>query len=471
MPELDLAAAPATPSILRQIVQPLLDLRRAPQVLWGVNYSFLLDGLAYFGMLSLLAMFYNKQIGLTDEQASPMIGALTGGITISMFFLGGLSDRWGVRRSVLVALLLLVVGRAVVALAPTLGLAKGLWGPAHLLVLGGSLIMVVGNGFYQPSVYAAVRRFSPAEQAPMGYAMLYALANLGGWLPTFVSPPVRKSAGIGGVFWVYVGVSLVSLLGTIALLTRRAEKRALDAARPPALEGAATGAPVATSPTPARAAATSPFARALEWLKQHPLADARFSFFIFALIPVQTLFALSWLALPQYVERAYRGTWVGDNFEAATNLNPILIFVLVPIFTSLTQRVSVYRLMVVGTLIMALPTFLLCAGPTQWGLWSFIVIKTIGEALWQPRFYQLAAEIAPPDRVGAYMGVAQFPWFLTKVITSFYAGILLARYCPEQGPMRTETMWAIHGAIACSSTVLLLVARRWLAATVNRTGA
>jgi POT family proton-dependent oligopeptide transporter len=42
---------------------------------------------------------------------------------------------------------------------------------------------------------------------------------------------------------------------------------------------------------------------------------------------------------------------------------------------------------------------------------------TIGEAMWQPRFLQYAAEIAPEGRTGAYMGVAQFPWFLRLIRT------------------------------------------------------
>jgi len=90
---------------------------------------------------------------------------------------------------------------------------------------------------------------------------------------------------------------------------------------------------------------------------------------------------------------------------------------------------------------------------------------TIGEAMWQPRFLQYAAEIAPPGRTGAYMGVAQFPWFLTKVITSMYSGWFLLRYCPADTPvagLNTETMWLIYGSIAMVSPVLLIVARGWL---------
>ena len=60
------------------------------------------------------------------------------------------------------------------------------------------------------------------------------------------------------------------------------------------------------------------------------------------------------------------------------------------------------------------------------------------------------------------MGVAQFPWFLTKLIVPIYSGWFLQRYCPKGGPMDTGTMWLIYGIIAVSSTVMLVLAKGWV---------
>ena len=91
---------------------------------------------------------------------------------------------------------------------------------------------------------------------------------------------------------------------------------------------------------------------------------------------------------------------------------------------------------------------------------------TIGEAMWQPRFLQYAAEIAPEGRTGEYMGVAQLPWFLTKVLVpALYSGWMMDRYCPapETGrPVNTEPMWLIFGFIAMASFVLLVLAKNWI---------
>jgi dipeptide/tripeptide permease len=124
-------------------------------------------------------------------------------------------------------------------------------------------------------------------------------------------------------------------------------------------------------------------------------------------------------------------------------------------------------MMIWGTFVMAAPTFLLAIGPYWWTLLAYLVIMTIGEAMWQPRFLQYAAEIAPEGRTGEYMGVAQLPWFLTKLVTSLYAGWFLQRYCPAGGPFRTETMWLIYGVIAMLTPVALFLARTWLRAGVR----
>jgi proton-dependent oligopeptide transporter, POT family len=468
------AATPAVPgrqSRLGGLVQPFLELLRAPRALWAVYLCSLLEGFVYFGMLIYLAMYFNEYGGLGDLRAGWMVGTLTSGITLSMLFFGGSTDRRGLRRTLLLALLLMGAGRVLLALAPRLGLAAGgLATPFTALAEAGILLVVLGYGMFTPATYAAVRRFTTPASANMGFAMLYGVMNLGAWLPTFMAP-VRQRAGIHGAYAFYAGLTFMALLACALLLTPRAVAEASarqaagsrDAGSPEA-GGPATAPSEPTAPVPMESDRPGPLAGIGRWLRHHPLADARFACFIFSLIPVQTLFAYNWLVLPQYVNRAFAGTWVGARFEAATSLNSLLIFLLCPVVASCTARSRVYPMMILGTALMAAPTFLLALGPTVPGLFGFIVLMTVGEAIWQPRFLQYAAEIAPEGRTGAYMGVAQFPWFLTKMLVPIYSGAALARWCPEpgQGAQNTTPMWLVFGGVAMLTSVLLVLARGWL---------
>jgi hypothetical protein len=66
---------------------------------------------------------------------------------------------------------------------------------------------------------------------------------------------------------------------------------------------------------------------------------------------------------------------------------------------------------------------------------------------------------------GIYMGIGQFPWFMTKILTSLYSGWFLMRYIPDNTPavaMNSESLWLIYGFIAVSSPIALLLARKWM---------
>ena len=122
-------------------------------------------------------------------------------------------------------------------------------------------------------------------------------------------------------------------------------------------------------------------------------------------------------------------------------------------------------MMILGKLVMALFFFIVSLWTLIYTVFAYLIIMTIGEAMWQPRFLQWVAEIAPKDMTGIYMGIGQFPWFLTKVVTSLYSGWFLMHYCPQDVPpeqMNTETMWLIYGFIAMISPISLWFARGWM---------
>jgi MFS family permease len=442
-------------NITMDLTQPFVDLAHTSQALLGVNISYVLEGLTYFGILGLLAIFFNDFIGLDDIDAGRMVGILTAGITIAMLFLGATVDWIGLRKSLIISLLLMLVGRVLLSASPDLG-TQGLWGSAHVYAMLGILGVILGYGIYQPACYAGVKQLTNEKTSAMGYAMLYALMNLGGFLPGIISPPIRRSFGITGVFWVYVILTVVGIGAVYFIITKRAMERAAKEAgqenEKEQIEKEGENEDMSTKE------------KLRFYVRNFPFKDLRFMFFIFILIPVQTLFAHNWLTIPQYTSRAFEG-FISENFEFFVNLNPILIFILAPMVTALTSKKDTYTMMIIGTFVMAAPTFILVLGPNFDTLIAYIVIMTIGEAMWQPRFLQWVADIAPKNMTGIYMGIGQFPWFLTKVITSIYSGWFLMNYCPADtlpSEMNTETMWFFYGMIAIISPIGLLLAKKWM---------
>ena len=442
--------------IVMELTQPFVDLAHTSRALLGINLSYVLEGLTYFGVVGLLAIFFNDFIGLDDIDAGRMVGILTAGITISMLFLGATVDWIGLRKSLLIALSLMLVGRIFLTISPEIGV-PGLWNSAHIFAMLGIFGIILGYGIYQPACYAGVKQLTNEKTSAMGYAMLYALMNLGGFLPGIISPPIRKAFGIPGVFWVYTALTVVGIGFVYFIITKKAMKKALSDANQDA-DGNQKEEEVDEM------AGLTKKEKFAYYIKNFPLKDLRFLYFVFILIFVQTLFAHNWLTIPQYTSRAFEG-FVSDNFEFFVNLNPILIFILTPMVTALTSKKDTYNMMIIGTFVMASPTFILALGPSFETLMAYLIIMTLGETMWQPRFLQWVAEIAPKNMTGIYMGIGQFPWFLTKVITSLYSGWFLMNYCPSDAlpaDMNTETMWFIYGCIAIISPIGLLLAKGWM---------
>jgi len=507
----------------KELGETLVAFVKAPKALWGINIPYVLEGLIYFGILTILGKFCSENIQMTDQQAGWVYSGVTSGITLSMLFLGGVSDKIGVRKALVMAFLMFAVGRVLIALAGTLPLGHGVGSPMFFLTCIGLLIMVVAYGLYQPAAYAGVKRYTTPQTAAMGYAVIYGLMNLGAFFSGFISPLVRHNFtemlppnGLTAVFWAYAALVGVALLVTVVILNPKTDAEAV--AR---LAAEAKAARIAADPNSVEKAPAAPVAEAsinnwpfiglvvlavagiafalqqlatkggafpiaaivggalaigsvVEFMRHrpdHPFRDARFTFFIFILIPVQTLFAHNWLTLPYYLDRAFRGGVVSEYFEFFSNLNPIIIFVLAPIVAGLTARANIYRMMIIGTLVMALPTFLLAVGPSVPLFLTYVLLMSVGEAMWQPRFLQWIAEIAPEGKTGMYMGIGQFPWFLTKFVTGLYSGYFVANYLPDPNlglPIQSGQMWLIYGFIALVSPVALILAAKWMTAGMRK---
>jgi len=450
-----------------------------------------------------------------------------------MLFFVGLTDKIGVRLSLIISLAVMAVGRGIVALSDTISLEKGLDSPMFYMMCGGLLLMVAAYGLYQPAAYAGVKRYTNPKTAAMGYAMVYGLMNLGAFFFGMMSPPVRKACegtlppnGLAGVFWVLTFLTFAGSLLTFFLLTRKTDREAVEkvARETDEMKKAGEEEEPAQNAEEAPRINNAPFFSWLtaglallaflifrvvgwitlepkplsfvlfgrnrecdlitsvtvgllvlvvlwaiwEYLKQrpdHPFRNGKFLFFIFILIPVQTLFAHNWLTIPYYMDRAFAGTAVSDYFEFFSNLNPIMIFVFAPLIAGFTARADIYKMMILGSFVMAVPTFLLAIGPNVVIFLVYVLIMSVGEAMWQPRFLQWIAEIAPKGKTGAYMGIGQFPWFLTKMLTSLYSGWFIKNYCPapESGlEMRTGEMWFYYALIAMISPVALILAAKWM---------
>ncbi len=425
---------------------------------WLVNLVNFGDGVAYFGVLSLMTLFMEVNVGFSTHWSTVSISLFTGGVTLFTALGGGtISDRLGVRRALTLSLALVLTGRVLLTLSPGLG------GAAAAAAWTSILVMAFGEGVIQPALYSGIKEYTHPRAATMGFAVLYSIMNLGIVAGELVSPWIRQwwaanvegvsvraqpAAGIAGSFWFFIAFTALLLAAHLGLFSRKVEVR----------DRVVEAAPAARPDGPL-----------LDRLRALPILDGRFLFFIFVLLPVRTLFAHQWVTMPHFVTRAFPPE-IGARWEWLSGLNPLVIVIFVPLFAALTRHRRVVDMMIAGTAVTALSSFLLVGSPSLPLLVTYFVVFSLGEALWSSRFLEYVADLAPPGKVGVYMGLATIPWFLAKTVTGFYAGWVLDHFVPKAGPQDPGTMWLVYGLVALVSPVGLLLARRWLLAKESAAG-
>lgn len=430
------------------LLESLKILFGASKGFWLVNMVNFGDGIAYFGVLTLLTRFLGTRVGMSDQITGISVSAFTGMVTLFMFGGGFVSDKLGVRRAITWSVLSLFAGRALLTIAPGHSMQMG-W----LISWLGLFLMAAGSGVLQPALYAGIKEYTDSRTATIGYGLLYSIMNLGIVFENFLSPFVRTKdnfiggiAGLGwgidGVYWVCVGLTGLMLLVHMSCFTAKVE---------------ATHRLVVDEPK------TGPEQTWKEKLAELPFLDSRFMFFIFILLPVRTLFAHQFLTIPDYVFRCYPEA-VSAKFEWINGLNPLIIVFFVPLIAAATRKVNIITMMIWGTLLSALTTFILVPGPNLNALMLYVILFSLGEAMWSSRFLEYVADLAPAGKVGAYMGLAGIPWFLAKFTTGLYSGFMLERFVPAKGSQDTSTLWLIYACIACITPIGLILGKKWVEA-------
>lgn len=440
-------------------IESLKILFSASRGYWMVNQINLGDGIAYFSMLALMTIYLQDDVGFTSTVAGRAVSVFTGMVTLTMALGGGwISDRLGVRRGLAVAVGTILVGRVLFVGAPLSGALIG------TVAWGSILIMAAGEGILQPALYSGVKEYTDKRTATLGYAFIYSIMNVGIFIGGIISPLVREwwaaregiailddpRAGITGEFLLIVAVTVGMLLVHFVFFTRRIElrDRVID---------------------PRAGIVNEDHLSFAEKLKSLPIMDGRFLFFIFVLLPVRTLFAHQFLTMPDYVTRAFPPE-IASKWEWINSLNPMVIMIGVPLFAMMTLNKKVVDMMIAGTLLTAISTFMLVGEPNLNLLLAYVVVFSLGEALWSSRFLEYVADIAPAHRVGIYMGIATIPWFLAKFTTGLYSGKVLDHFVPMDGIQDPGSMWLIYGLIACISPIGLILSRRWLLTGVHNKG-
>jgi len=198
---------------------------------------------------------------------------------------------------------------------------------------------------------------------------------------------------------------------------------------------------------------------------QQVFSEGRFRRFLrlsLILLGISTIYRNLDATLPKYMIRIFGK---GAPYGAMYSLEPLVVLVAVPVFSTILAHVPIYNCLVVGTFIAALSPFWMCFANRYILVALFVCTLSIGESIYSPRVYQYTMHVAGTGSEGVYSALGNAPLFAVNLVASSLSGYLLESFVPKNSPpskSHPEILWGIVGAICLTSPVLLIALRKFV---------
>ncbi len=449
-------------------------LHESPRDMWFMFVTKIIEYTAYAAMNMTFILWLTADCGLGDIQAGTFISAWSIGLSAVAMVAGALVDALGLKKTLLASSVMLLFSRFFMSFVTD---------PTLVMILG-FIPLALGFAIVGPVISVAIKKFTTKEGAALGFGLFYVLMNLayaiGGGLFDFVRDHLAQKDAMGkvlnenfgmdipmlGHFSTYQVFFIIGFIFTIIstlfifLLREGVEvtEEGIKITPPEKEEGNFLQVFMKTG---SRAAKET-------WQTISTTMREKFFWQFIGLLSltlfVRFVFFHFHYTFPKYGIRVLgEGAKIGNIYGV---LNPVLVIYLVPIIAYFTKKVSSYKMLIVGSTISAFSVFIatipgsafawltntvlgelifikwlglapdmaaLAANPpttAYWPLIFFILVFTVGEAIWSPRLMQFTAEIAPKGKEGTYIALSVLPYFFAKFFVGPMSGILVKAYTP-----------------------------------------
>eukprot|EP00128_Syssomonas_multiformis_P006541 Colp12_sorted_trinity150504_noHs@34919 len=444
-------------------------LKKAPRELWLVFVLKFLASYAYFCLSVNLTSFLSEEFGYDDAKAGWAYGTFGLVTSILGIAFGAIIDVVGVKVALVIGAVFNVVGRFLIFLAH------------NEAMVGAALYFFfpVAESLAVPVMTIAIKRYTNNTNRTIAYGLFYTVMNVAALLSGNISTALLSGLGCDSseacdpedtgtdlfgrhfsarrvIFFTNI-VATVAMLG-VSLLSFR--EIAVDE------EGRITEFKAE---------------RNLKENLRRTLTSRNFYklvVFMSLVAIVRFIFRHVDATFPKYFKRAFHSEAWGTIYS----INPLFVIFAVPLVALYCQKVEHFTMILYGALLSSASTFFLCFNTVPASV-VFILVLSMGEAVYSPRVYDYTMEVSPKGEEGLYTTLASAPMFLAKFLVGPLSGALLAKYCSPPSPPQLELdipaepvddcpqpeiLWLIIGSISFSAPVLMIALRKWIEVKVVR---
>lgn len=395
---------------------------------WIANITELFERLSYYGQQAVLAIYLHEVLKFSDTQTGDLIGYF-GFVVWLLPILGGtLADRFGFRRSLSFAYLVLSAGYFLMGSLSSAWMAPVRNSmPLYWVVFAILMVPALGPSIVKPCVVGTTALAAQENVRSLGYSIYYTLVNIGGTLGPIVAFLVRRSIGIENVF--RVSALSVFLMFFATLLFYK------------------------DLPVSKDRQVTSMGGALKNMLKV--LTNFRFVLFLVIFSGFWIVFWQEFIMLPLYIRRYVDPNY---NVDLLLSVDPLTVILFQVVVTYLTRKIPSFTAMTLGLLITSLSWLFVSAGSTSMLFITALVVLAIGEMTQAPRYYEYISRLAPEGQQGTFMGYSFLPIAIGFLIAGKIGGRLVHYF--GDGSHNPAQMWWVISAIGIGTTILMVIYNR-----------
>lgn len=431
---------------------------------WVANTVELLERAAYYGVFIVITLYLSRILGFNDIQAAAIAGTFSAFLYLLPTFAGALADKIGFRNSMLLAFTLLTLGYGGLAVFPTYLESTGLVEYSHTTVFkgltGSSLrygiipimaLIVIGGAFIKSVISGTVARETTATTRAKGFAVFYAMVNIGAFSGKTIVKPLREALGNEGLITLNYFSASMTLLALIAIwLFYKSSNHSGEG---------------------------KTFRQIWKALLK-VCSNRRLILLIIIITGFWMVQHQLYATMPKYVLRL-AGEGASPSWYA--NVNPLVVVLTVSLVTQLMSKKTALSSMTVGMFIMPISALCMASGnmfnpdttiltmhPVAFMMVIGIVFQGLAETFISPRFLEYFSLQAPKGEEGLYLGFSHLHSFLSSIVGFGISGYLLSKYCPEPALFTTHEewqaasvnahyIWYYFAAIALVSAIALII--------------
>ncbi len=152
--------------------------------------------------------------------------------------------------------------------------------------------------------------------------------------------------------------------------------------------------------------------------------------------------------------------------EHLINLNAFGIILGQVGISYLIRNVKPLNTIINGVVVTVISFLVFMLGQSGWIMVVAILIFSIGEMMASPKSKEYAGRIAPPGKVGMYMGYFYWCTALGHLFGGLLSGVMYHHFGPAEqgGTDNPEVMWVIFAILAASTAISLVIYDRWVQA-------